>query len=296
MMTPNSEINLKAYRFSAEEISKMQWLKKLFEDNGYYFNSNRFPEVYYDEFDKSAEIFPSLLEPQHDGTPDYLGVYIDYFEAESENRACLKTKEGIIILFKDRIERILKSTADSIRFVVLMHELGHWLTHWAYKDGYNWRIGYHLPNKNTREALAQLIAFWASEDNPVHLDTLAYLTPKRANELDDTAIYGGYLKLINAPKVHILKKIHQLRELWVLSDDTMFDFLQTESFKTPYLEIKDFIMKKSNGPKLLHNYVLQSTMTETACSDFYKENLDLTKLIELGLIKIESESISNFFN
>jgi hypothetical protein len=96
--------------------------------------------------------------------------------------------------------------------------------------------------------------------------------------------------------VHILKKIHQLRELWVLSDDTMFDFLQTESFKTPYLEINDFIMKKSNGPELLHNYVLQSIITETECSDFYKENLDLTKLIELGLIKIESESISNFFN
>lgn len=292
----NSKINLKAYRFSAEETTKMQWLKKLFEDNGYYFNSNRFPEVYYDEFDRSAEIFPSLLEPQLDGTPDYLGVYLYNFEAEIENRACSKTKEGIIILFKDRIERSLNSTADSIRFVVLMHELGHWLTHWAYKDGKNWRIGYHLPNKNTHEALAQLIAFWASEVNPVHLDTLKYLTPKRANELDDTAIYGGYLKLINAPKVHILKKIHQLRKLWVLSDDTMFDFLQTESFKTPYLEINDFIIKKSKGPKLVDNDVLESIMTETECSDFYKENLDLAELIKLGLFKIESESINNFFN
>jgi hypothetical protein len=36
-----NELNLQAYRFSSEEMSKMLWLKELFENNG--FIVGRFP-------------------------------------------------------------------------------------------------------------------------------------------------------------------------------------------------------------------------------------------------------------
>ena len=44
---------LTAYRFSAQEIDKMLWLKDLFENNG--FTVDRFPEVYYDTFEKALK-------------------------------------------------------------------------------------------------------------------------------------------------------------------------------------------------------------------------------------------------
>ncbi|HQO87107.1 MAG TPA: hypothetical protein PKX84_05595, partial [Bacteroidia bacterium] len=44
---------LQAYRFTVEELDKMIWLKKeVFEKNGFSFDPNRFPEVYYDDYDK----------------------------------------------------------------------------------------------------------------------------------------------------------------------------------------------------------------------------------------------------
>jgi hypothetical protein len=253
MATPN----LKAYRFSSEELEKMKWLKELFETNGYKFDPNRFPEVYYDTFDRAAEVFPSLkgiITEQE--TPDYLGVYLYTLGEQKVESPCRKSKEGIIILFEDRIERYADPV--SVRFVVLMHELGHWLTHWAYhelrhllsnrshNDAQNWQIGYHLKIKKTKEALAQLIAYWASMDNPTHEKTLEMLTPKHLDDgmlhmidkkikltsdgqsVDVENPYGQYWLLKNHSPEQILLKLHQLRQGYMLKDDLMIDFLRSE--------------------------------------------------------------------
>jgi hypothetical protein len=63
--------------------------KKLFEDNGFSFAPNRFPEVYYDDYDKVKELYPEIKSDQ-DGTPDYLGVYIYQFKSGPKERSMHK--------------------------------------------------------------------------------------------------------------------------------------------------------------------------------------------------------------
>jgi hypothetical protein len=249
---PVNNAELAAYRFSSEEMDKMLWLKRLFEGNQYTFNPDRFPEVYYDDYDKVKEVFP-WIETGHEGTPDYLGVYIYQLNDNAcRNKPCQISKEGVIVLFRDRIERYRGTDIDSTRFVVLMHEFGHWLTHWAYRNGFNWKIAYYLGKKNTHEALAQLIAYWAC-NNTIHLNTLIQLTPKKRIEADDLPVddsllfsedlmyniknpYGKYRLLIDKTEESILKKIVQLREAWMLKDEIMIEFLLSEEDDTePWL-------------------------------------------------------------
>ncbi len=253
---------LQAYRFTVEELDKMIWLKKeVFEKNGFSFDPNRFPEVYYDDYDK--------VNPNHNQwnldevDPDKLGIY--RYETSS-NLPCAESYEGYIILFKDRIEAYCNRSGadiDSVRFVVLMHELGHWLSHWPTRESYNWKIGFHLPNKHTKEALAQLVAYWACEDNPVHFETLLKLTPKAEADpdklyilklakdarLDDGAVintedpYGRYWLLKDKPIVVVLNKLHQLREGWMIKDEKMMDFLISE-----YENLEQWMKSKGEIP------------------------------------------------
>lgn len=240
---------LQAYRFTVEELDKMIWLKKeVFEKNGFSFDPNRFPEVYYDDYEK---VNPDDNHWNPDNiNPDVFGIYIYRYETSS-NLPCADSYEGHIILFKDRIEAYCNRSGadiDSVRFVVLMHELGHWLSHWPTRENYNWKIGFHLDNKHTKEALAQLVAYWACVDNPFHFETLLKLTPKvladpdklyilklaKDARLDDGTVintedpYGRYWLLKDKPIVVVLKKLHQLREGWMLKDEKMMEFLISE--------------------------------------------------------------------
>jgi hypothetical protein len=239
---------LKSYRFSDAELNKMLWLKELFQENG--FTIDRFPEVYYDDFNK---VYP---EKEHNSfpnegpvDPDMLGVYRFGLEKDCIGKPCRKSTEGIIILFKDRIEHYSSNTGtdiDSVRFVVLMHELGHWLSHWPIRENYNWRIGFHLSNTHTHEALAQLIAYWVCQ-HTLHFHTLLKLTPKahldpdmiymldgRLTLPDGTVVnpenpYGRYWEIKDKSIVEVLNKLHQLRECWMLKDGKMIEFLKSDS-------------------------------------------------------------------
>jgi DNA-directed RNA polymerase specialized sigma24 family protein len=233
---------LHAYRLSEVEMNSMNDLKKIFEQNGYSFYPNRFPEIYYDDYENVIEIYPELKNNQ-DGTPDYLGVYIYNFKGGGKKEPCRKSTEGVIVLFRDRIENYRRIPADDLKFAVLMHELGHWMSHWAYKDGYNWSIGYHLPNENTHELFAQLIAYWACRNRANHLDALLALTPKKArnikinqkvedevedDQIDTEKAYGRYWLMKDRTQSSILNKLHQIREGWMLKDERMIEYLLSE--------------------------------------------------------------------
>lgn len=297
---PKSVTQLKAYRFTEEELEKMMWLKKLFENNGYTFEPNRFPEVYYDDFDTVKDVF-TWIESGHEGTPDYLGMYIYNFEKGFIGKPCDKSKEGIIILFKDRIENYCSSSItsiDSVRFVVLMHELGHWLSHWPKKDNYNWRIGFHLPNKHTKEALAQLIAYWSCKDNPIHYQTLLKLTPKidadpdrmaylKANKedlLDDGTVintedpYGRYWLLKDKPIIVMLNKLYQLREGWMLIDEKLMEFLISNNDEL-YLWIKSF--KNTEANEYCHHD--RNDLIRTSCIYNFSSRFSQTLFPSSGL-------------
>jgi len=296
---------LLSYRFSVEELEKMIWLKKLFEENGFKFDPNRFPEVYYDDYDK---VYPNQNHWNPDEVdPDKLGIY--RYEASS-NLPCADSYEGHIILFKDRIESYCAAFGadiDSVRFVVLMHELGHWLSHWPTSENYSWKIGFHLDNEHTKEALAQLVAYWACEDNPVHSETLLKLTPKVVADPDKLYIlklaedallndgtvintedpYGRYWLLKDKPIVVALNKLHQLREGWMLKDEKMMEFLVSNSEdiyqwikSAEKIEVADFCLYDEN--ELITNSCIYKFSSRMRKSLFPNKGLDLLGSLSVG--------------
>ncbi len=223
-----------AYRFSTEELEKMNWLKSIFEKNGYAFKPNRFPEVYYADFEEVQDLFPEK-QREEVGDPDAFGYYFDFFKhvpATKEEEFGTKSEEGKIILFKDRIEafctRNPSISKEGVRFVVLMHELGHWMSHWAENSG-RWIYGFQFSNRFTEEALAQLIAYWCCNGDPLHEKTLHILSPKDSlGKVDASRIYGAYETLKGHSQVDVLKKLAQLRDFWMVKDDKMLQFLNSD--------------------------------------------------------------------
>lgn len=225
---------LTAYRFSSAELEKMNWLKSVFEKNEYSFKPNRFPEVYYVDFKEVEDLFPEK-QREEIVDPDALGYYFDFFKqvlSSKEEEYWSKSEEGKIILFKDRIEafcvRNLSLSEEGVRFVVLMHELGHWMSHWAENSG-RWIYGFQFPNRFTKEALAQLIAYWCCNGDPLHEQVLLALSPKDSlGKVDASRIYGAYETLKRHSPVDLLKKLAQLRVFWMVKDEKMLQFLNSD--------------------------------------------------------------------
>lgn len=253
-------LKLNAYRFSQRELNKMLWLKELFENNEY--EIERFPEVYCDTFDKACEIYPSLRKnTTQENTPDYLGVYIPDYTTENcqENCNFKIVNEGVIVIFKDRICKysdLISSklstnaqvTEDSLMFLVLCHELGHWLTHWPSDiSGSRWLCGYYHnydtgnPDIITHESLAQIITYWCADGQP--LDELIlrdFLTPANPN-----SAYNKYLALVGISKSEILQKISLLRGNMgcgsILTDEKAYELLKSNFLN----EIRDYAKEHS---------------------------------------------------
>jgi hypothetical protein len=246
----NSEIKI----WHEEILDDSKW-NNLFEGFKYMYENHRF------------ELTPSQLkELKSKLTPDMLGVYkISENTLEPKCDCGIKIKEGKIILFKDRIEKVaafisyaesqnLNTIIDTLRFKVLMHELGHWFTHWprSYdfdkKLNVNWECGYYRnsftskPDKITHESLAQLICFWTTNDSHLSRKILIeYCTPS-----DKDNEYNKYLPLINSSKQEILKKLKIIRDLCKFTDDEKYNFLKSNftdihSYvaNEVYLEIKN---------------------------------------------------------
>ena len=230
--------HLQAYRFSEQEMNKMIELKGIFEKND--FKIDRFPEVYYDTYDNYLIVYNKEREKNQSSEEkkldnlfsdyenirnikigneipiDLLGVYTD-FDIKGNK---VKTKEGVIVLFKDRIET-LGLNFDYVRFVVLMHELGHWLSHFPRYDESNWENGYSSEHKKTHESFAQLIAYWAVDGNPKLEDILERLTPD-----DKKDPYALYKNLTGLSKSSVLTKLIEIRKHYFLPDLILYSFLK----------------------------------------------------------------------
>ena len=120
--------------------------------------------------------------------------------------------------------KINSDYVDYIQLIVLMHEIGHWLSHWPKSNNSNWEKGYSAKHKKTHESLAQLIAYWAVKDNSNLKNLLeTHLTPSK---LDDP--YALYKNLTNKDPKDVLKKLVEIRGK-TNDDDTMFDYLIDEN-------------------------------------------------------------------
>ena len=252
---PRLSLPVPAYRFSLEELEKMIWLKsEVFEKYGYSFQSNRFPEVYYCDVKEVKDFIPSHAW-RDVPTPDELGVYLDFFQSTDEDPKNAyfggRSREGRIVLFKDRIEAFCSRnpsfTEEDVRFVVLMHELGHWMSHWGISSGMRWVHGYHFSNSFTHEALAQLIAYWCCKGNPAQEQVLLALSPKDIQgNIDYSKPYGAYESLKRFDEEVILQKLDQLRKFWMVTDLQMLAFLQSD-----LVDMAQWIRatkKDANGP------------------------------------------------
>ena len=285
LMSPvNVNLNLQAYRFSEEEIKKMIELKRLFENTSlgdYKFTFERFPEVYYDTYDNYVEIYGEIGDEDEEDnpnnyenkiTPDYLGVYCDFSLPGND----YETKEGVIVLFKDRIEKYskviekkliisLKNAEDAIRMVILMHELGHWICHWPLALNDNWNLSYYnkaAQYKRTHEALANIITYWAVNTDKILSDVLENLTPKIK-----TNPYYLYKNLIPQAQEEIIKKIVDLRKHFYLTDDLSYLYLEDKMTRfANHLQV--FLMPRAS-------------VNSEKISDYFFDSKKNKKIIEL---------------
>jgi len=155
----------KVYRLSSNELKYMLHLEKKFNKAALGFT--RWPEIYYcnKKIEKPQEEQLFELNPPLDKIfdVDYLGAYISR-----------KNEEGIIELYQNRIhecaQRIsealglnLKQTVESLHFIVLMHELGHWFTHYCLPQDFHKKRAASFYKQSTAivETMAQLTVVWA---------------------------------------------------------------------------------------------------------------------------------------
>lgn len=160
------------YQFSQFELDKMNRLHDAFLKYNL-FTVERWPKVYWGTRSESDRPYEDEESP--DSTrpternynvkyrTDYLGVY--RFE---------RHKEGVIELYSDRISDCAKSMAKELNFdfeltfellraIVLLHELGHWFTHWCIRDNkFHRQSAFALiaEDKFITETMAQLAVIW----------------------------------------------------------------------------------------------------------------------------------------
>jgi hypothetical protein len=172
-----------AYKLSRYELKYIDKLYLFYKTKVSIPDSYRLPEIYEGNFlefknnslidlRENVQEFPkeiksievrNLNDLEEYSNPDFLGFYMYY-----------SGQEGKIFLYKDRIiecsKRISKNlnldhnkTYSSLKFIVLIHELGHWFSHWVCcNDKGNFNLDFYTRlSKETKESIAQLNVLWA---------------------------------------------------------------------------------------------------------------------------------------
>lgn len=162
------------YRLSNNELLLLNNLHEIFSNNG--FTIGIWPEIYFCDYRDARKKFDLIKEnlnkedifnneSNYNFNPDYLGVYI--YEPN---------KEGSIIIFKDRIfaassrfflnNNTTLSSLDEIisllKTKVLIHEIGHWLTHSCTTiSNEDVMFQFNFLPKIIIESMAQLTVIWS---------------------------------------------------------------------------------------------------------------------------------------
>lgn len=156
-----------SYRLSDNEILLLNNVKKVYLGNG--FSSEMLPEIYYSNFYDAKLNFnvteSEMLEENYIYNPDYLGEY--HFS---------NSEEGIIILYRDRIlnaaHKLYAASSNNfqsfdeviklLKAKVLIHEIGHWLTHYCSIINKNdLMLAFSFLPKIIIESMAQLTVLWS---------------------------------------------------------------------------------------------------------------------------------------
>jgi hypothetical protein len=282
MLTKIHSNNLIAYRFSAKELKKMLELKEILqsEELNFKFEIDRFPEVYLksmedelsnnsiieDKDKQNGKIDLYKYVNSNDFNIDKLGVYkISNTKKGSIN----ETEEGIIILYEDIIKVFAKCKGikeEDLRLKVLLHELGHWVSHWPLANKSNWKIGYNTLHKKTNEAIAQFISYKLVEnENDLKVIFKAF------NYKKDSP-YLLYENLISQTTSQILNKIVDLRKYHYLNDDCQYIYLADESLNN----LRNPIV---NHLKTCLNYFGNNSFSNICDYKLNKKSVQISKLL-----------------
>lgn len=283
---------LVAYRFSPEELLKMLELKKILQNDNeklnFKFEFDRFPEVYFKNMEYELSNNPKIEDKYKQNGKIDLYKYVNsesfninrlgVYRSSKTKLGCLNvTNEGKIILFKDVIKvyaQCKKIDEKDVLLIVLMHELGHWVSHWPIANKSNWRIGYNTLHKKTHEAIAQFIAYKLIEGN----DKLKNVFELMKHKKEDSP-YRLYENLISQDISEILNKILDLRKHHYLNDSAQYRYLADSSL--------NFI----DNPMLMHlKTCLIFNDSLEAISDCTLDEENILKIKE-GLKKDELKSL-----
>lgn len=148
---------MKAYRLSPNEIYHLKKIQKF----GGHYTFERWPEIYWGNA-PIIKTFDEKTSEVNEFDTDYLGAYHYY-----------SNKEGRIELYKDRIAACASELATELDieyeiaftdlcFIVLLHEVGHWFTHWCHKPQFQERREKYIDQPiEIKETLAQLTVMWS---------------------------------------------------------------------------------------------------------------------------------------
>lgn len=233
--------SIKPYRFNAFELFLLKRIEKLYLDSGYLFF--RWPEVYFGNFYDFPPINSNKSESiEIEYNPydiDYLGHYIHAHQ-----------KEGHIRIYRDRIDSCANRISNRLRLnelsvmnnlltIVLIHEIGHWLTHSCHTKNRKIRLqGFAFQEKIIKESLAQLTVVWSTmklKDEEVESINIVF------NYLVDRQPYPyGEFRQLGKKQTHV-KTL--LKRYGYIADDHEFQF----GYDFNYFLHGDKIFKKSKS-------------------------------------------------
>jgi hypothetical protein len=223
--------SMSQYRLSNNELLLLNNLYEIFSKNGFYID--KWPEIYYCDYNIAKHNFEILEEEYPENNyifnPDFLGIYSYNY-----------SKEGIIILFRDRILNAsgtfqtknkrfnnLDEIITLLKTKVLIHEIGHWLTHSCAiinKDEILFQYG-TLP-KVIKESLAQLTVIWSfykrKSEFEYKLESFARIfMPKQPKP------YYEFSKIhhIYSPEIILKRYLGIASQMTHLNEDSLFKLL-----------------------------------------------------------------------
>lgn len=283
MLTRFNSNNIRAYRFSTKELQKMLELKEILqsEELNFKFEIDRFPEVYTKSIADELSNSPLIEEKyKQNGKIDlYKYVNSTYFNinklgvyktSKTKKGSINETKEGIIILYEDIIKVFAACKGikeEDIRLKVLLHELGHWVSHWPLANKTNWKIGYNTLHKKTHEAIAQVIAYKLMEnENDLKIIFEAF-------NYEKDSPYLLYKNLESQTTSQILNKIIELRKHHYLNDVCQYFYLADQS------------LNNIKNPMVNHlitclNYFGNNSFSNISDYELNKETVQITKLLK----------------
>ncbi len=223
--------SMSQYRLSNNELLLLNNLYEIFSKNG--FHIDKWPEIYYCDYNIAKHHFEILEEEYPEDNyifnPDFLGIYRYKYN-----------KEGIIILFRDRILNAsntfyrknkrfnnLDEIITLLKTKVLIHEIGHWLTHsCAIVNKDEILIQFDFLPKIVTESLAQLTVIWSfykhKSEFEYKLESFARLfMPKQPKPYYEfNKVYHMY-----SPEIILKRYLGIASQMTHLSEDSLFELL-----------------------------------------------------------------------